>query len=264
MEIVLYFVIGLCLGSFVNALVWRIKNKKDWVKARSVCVNCKHQLSVLDLIPVLSWMLLRAKCRYCKKPISVQYPVVELVTAGLFGACYHWWPYVLSSDISSWLPFAVWLVALVGLVAMAVYDLRWMIIPDKIIIPLIVLAISLTFVEAVFFDGGPERIRDSVLGLLVGGGFFFLVYQLSKGRWIGGGDVKLGIFLGILLGARDSFIALYAASIAGSLTMISLLIFRKVSRKSKIPFGPFLIAGIIVAKLFGESLYLWYATKFGL
>ena len=183
MVYVILVLLGLCFGSFVNALVWRIKSKKDWVKARSVCVNCKHQLSVLDLVPVLSWIFLRAKCRYCKKPISIQYPLVELLTAGLFIASYHWWPYVISTDISSWLPFAVWLVCVVGLVAMAVYDLRWMIIPDKIVVPLIALATTLAAVEAIFLGGGPRgsEIACSVSWLVADYSSSYINYPRANG-----------------------------------------------------------------------------------
>lgn len=277
MVYVILGLLGLCLGSFVNALVWRLHeqespSKKTNKKAskdlsiatgRSRCTDCGHNLGFWDLIPVLSWCALRGKCRYCKKPISWQYPLVELLTMGLFIASYVFWPVQLVDSMSSLLPFIVWLCVVVGLVAIMVYDIKWMIIPDRIVYPLIMLVIVSIGIQAIFLDGGPLRVRDAVLGLLVGSGFFYLVFVISKGKWIGGGDVKLGILLGLLLGARDAFIALYIASVVGAVFAITLIATKRAKRRSKVPFGPFLIAGTILAGLFGESIWNWYITRLG-
>ena len=160
---IVLFVLGLCLGSFINALVWRlhmqemgdrrlkldkkVPNSKlqtpnySVLKGRSMCPNCKHQLSAKDLIPVISWISLKGKCRYCKKPISWQYPLVELLTALLFILSWLFWPVELSA---SWqyLAFITWIIMLVGLVAMAVYDTKWMLLPDKILYPLVLVTVG--------------------------------------------------------------------------------------------------------------------------
>lgn len=251
-------IFGLALGSFVNALVWRLHTGRDWVSERSECPNCSHVLSAADLVPVVSWLLLRGRCRYCKKTISWQYPIVELITAGLFVTSYLQWPARLN-DAAGYLGFVVWLISIVGLMAIAVYDLRWYIIPDQIIYSLIYLAIAKVAVSAALLAGGPLQVKDAVAGLLIGGGVFYAIFQLSDGRWIGGGDVKLGIFFGILLGARDAFIALYIAAVLGAVVMATLLVAKKVTRKSKIPFGPFLISGVFVAGLYGGELWSWYS-----
>src|SRR5476651_645529 len=136
MIIVVLVVFGLCLGSFVNALVWRLheQDKKQAknlsiLNGRSMCPNCKHELAAKDLVPVLSWLSLRGKCRYCGKPISVQYPLVEMVTSGLFVASYLWWPEVLhGAQVAA---FGLWLALLVGLMALLVYDLRWFLLPNR-------------------------------------------------------------------------------------------------------------------------------------
>ena len=103
MIVLILFVFGLIFGSFVNAYVWRFKKRKNWVSERSICPNCKHVLRAKDLVPVLSWLSLRGKCRYCKKPISAQYPAVELFTALLFALSYAFWPYSLT--LLGWLAF---------------------------------------------------------------------------------------------------------------------------------------------------------------
>lgn len=254
--------LGLCLGSFVNAFVWRIKEEKDWVKARSQCTHCGHVLGAMDLVPVLSWIALKGSCRYCKKPISIQYPLVELLTMMLFIASYAFWPDKIGNGAAGIVSFVIWLCMIVGLVAISVYDIRWSIIPDKVSYPLIGLAIVHVVLKATVFDAGPLAIRDAVIGLLVGAGLFYAVLELSKGRMIGGGDVKLGIVIGLLLGARDSFIALYVASLSGASFVGILLLLKKATRKSRIPFGPFLVLGAIVGRLFGGALWNWYTTRF--
>ncbi len=254
---VVLVLLGLCFGSFINALVWRLRTKQNWVSERSVCVHCRHVLGARDLMPVLSWLALRGRCRYCKKPISAQYPLIEVLTAALYVASYALWPVALDSAaaISA---FSIWLVALVAFVALTVYDIKWMEIPEQISFPLIGLGVVHVLLQAIVFDGGPLVVRDAVVGLLVAGGLFLAIHEISKGRWIGGGDVTLGFGIGLLLGARDSLISLYVACLAGALLMGVLLVTKKITRSSKIPFGPFLVAGAIVARLCGSILWQWY------
>ncbi len=261
-------VLGLCIGSFINALVWRIreqsrskrnaKNRKlSITRGRSICPHCKHALSPLDLIPVVSWVLLRGKCRYCHKAIGWQYPLVELLTAFAFITSYIWWPQEFNTAGTA--NFIVWLVLLAGLIALLVYDIRWMLLPNRIVYPLIVLAVAMVIVNALFFDGGPALVRDTVISVAVGGGIFYGLFSLSDGRWIGGGDVKLGILLGLLLADPiEAFLMLFGASLLGTLLIIPGMALKKLSAKSKIPFGPFLIVAAILVQLFGAGLIAWY------
>jgi prepilin signal peptidase PulO-like enzyme (type II secretory pathway) len=262
MIVVLLTLLGLIFGSFVNALVWRLKTKRDWVKARSVCVHCKHVLEARDLIPVLSWLWLKGKCRYCRKPIHWQYPLVEILMAGLFVVSYVLWPVALDSTLARF-DLAVWLVCLVGFVALAVYDIRWLLLPNRIVYPLLILAIARVVVLAVIFDQGPGAIRGAVLGLLVGGGLFYIIFQVSQGKWIGGGDVKLGFLLGLLLGGPlEAALLLFVASVLGTLTSVPLLITGHAKRGTRVPFGPFLLTGAIVVKLVGPAIVGWYSRQF--
>lgn len=266
-EVIILALLGLCLGSFVNALVWRLRQqekpdkpkaagKLSIVKGRSVCPDCRHVLSALDLVPVLSWLILKGKCRYCKKPISWQYPAVELATAGLVLVSYIFWP--LGFEVAGMLQFVAWVVLLSGFVALAVYDIRWMILPDKIVYPLIGVA-ALTTIALALLEGSFSPIINSLIGLLAIGGLFYVLFQISGGKWIGGGDVKLGFLAGLLAGGLlPSLLLLFLASIAGSLFSVPLLLVKKLNRKSRVPFGPFLIIATIAVYLFGSALIDWY------
>lgn len=271
MIIVLLIVLGLCAGSFVNALVWRLhqlqhknlsakqQNTLSVVRGRSMCTDCKHLLSATDLVPVFSWLYLRGKCRYCRKCISVQYPIVELLTAGLFAVSYIYWPVAVSGR--GLFDIVVWLFALVGLVALTAYDLKWMLLPNTIVYKLMSLAIFGVLVDAFVFNQ-TDALFAAIYGGLVGGGIFYVLFQVSKGKWIGGGDVKLGALLGILVGGPMNALAmLFVASLLGCIVSAVLLIFKKANPTSRIPFGPFLIVAAIIIKLFGVGLIVWYQNR---
>ncbi len=260
-------VFGLALGSFVNALVWRLrqqelkpKSKKfSVVRGRSMCPSCKHQLETKDLVPVLSWLSLKGRCRYCKKPISAQYPLVEAATALCLVISYVWWPDGFVD--AGLLRFVVWEVILVGLVALFVYDLKWMILPNRILFPLIALAAGYLGLEVLLYGGLQDQLRHVALGLLCGAGIFWALFAASKGRWIGGGDVKLGILMGLMLGPQLALLAIFTASLLGSFVSIVLMSTHKLSRNQQVPFGPYLILGFFIAVLWGQSLVDWYSAS---
>jgi len=270
MIIAMLIVLGLCLGSFVNALVWRLhqqelpkKRRKantgdlSIIRGRSMCPECGHTLGLMDLIPLLSWLGLGGKCRYCKKPIPWQYPAVEIVAATLFTVSYLFWPE--DFDARGLLYFALWIVCLTGFMALVVYDLRWMILPNRIVFPLLAAAAAATIVDAAFISQSLEPAISAVMGLLVGGGIFYVLFELSKGRWIGGGDVKLGFLLGILVaGPLEALMVLFFASLLGTLILAPKMFRGKVNAKTRIPFGPMLIAAAVIVRLFGERLSDWY------
>lgn len=248
--------LGLILGSFVNAFVWRIRKKKNWVNDRSECTHCHHKLSALDLIPVLSWVMLRGKCRYCHKKIE-DTPFTELALPTLFVTSYLFWPQ--SFEGRGLIEFGFWVVILVGLLALAVYDLRWLLLPNKIVFPLVGLAAVQVLVVSAY-EKDWHIIVSSLGGAAVISGIFYLIFQVSKGTWIGGGDVKLAILLGLLAGGvLESFLVLFTASFAGLIASAPAILQGKASRKMQIPFGPFLIIGLIIVKLFGSSILDWYS-----
>jgi len=272
MIIVVLVFLGLCFGSFINALVWRTykqskaTSKKKAAeyslsKGRSMCVNCGHVLAAVDLLPVISWFSLRGKCRYCNKKISWQYPLVETITAVLFVASYVWWPSSLDSGLQI-ASFVTWLVALVGLVALCVYDLRWMILPNRIVFPVGAIA-ALSAVLTIVDKGTKQSVFEVVSSVLIGGGLFYLLFQISKGKWIGGGDVKLGFVLGALIAVPgQAALMLFIASMLGTLVSLPMIINKKLTPTTRVPFGPFLIAATIIVKLFGASILNWYLHTF--
>jgi leader peptidase (prepilin peptidase) / N-methyltransferase len=280
-------VLGLALGSFVNALVWRlheqergasrgskVKAKKPKANAksaqpyslsimhgRSMCPKCRHELAAKDLIPIFSWLTLGGKCRYCKKPISVQYPLVEAVAALLFLFSYVFWPNpVTGSEVAM---FVLWLAMLVGLISLVIYDLLWMVLPDKIIFSLMGVALAQAVIRVFVADKPLIMLLGIILGALVGGGIFYFIFQISKGKWMGGGDVKLGFLLGIVVASpAASFLLLFLAALSGTIVSLPLLLSHRLTKSSRIPFGPFLIFAAVVVVLSGHSILFWYQKTF--
>lgn len=268
-------VIGLCLGSFVNALVWRlykqtrvsktnkINNKRQYsiLFGRSMCPSCRHELAPRDLVPVFSWLWLRGKCRYCHQSISWQYPVVELLVALLFVLSYVCWP--LGFGAMGVFSFVLWLIFLTAFAALGVYDLRWFILPDRIIYPLIGLALVEMIVRATIFSGGWQLVITAFWGVFFLAGLFCLLYVLSKGAWIGFGDVKLAIMLGLLVGGPlMALFLIFLASVFGSIVAIPLLIDGRAKATTQIPFGPFLLVSTIIIVLSGTSFSNWFNNLF--
>ncbi|MBC7746827.1 prepilin peptidase [Pedobacter sp.] len=260
MTYIVLLILGLCFGSFVNALVWRLHNKRDFVKERSECVRCHHVLAWNDLVPVLSWILLKGKCRYCHKPISKQYPLIELLMAILFVTSYVLWP--LGFALVGWVLFGLWLVCLIFLVALAIYDARWMLLPDSLMFPLIGIGVVFGFIR--WFGLDEMTIVETIVQLALGaasiGGVYYLLYAVSKGAWVGFGDVKLGIFMGVVLGWQAGLLALVLANIIGLIIILPGLMTKKLSRTSRVPFGPFLIAAFVIAGLISERAIDWYLS----
>jgi prepilin signal peptidase PulO-like enzyme (type II secretory pathway) len=255
------FLLGLALGSFTNAFVWRLHKQQEQrksisserfsiLKGRSMCPYCEHTLSAADLIPVVSWLLLRGKCRYCHRRISLQYPVIELLTAGLFVLSYHVWPY--GFDLRGNVLLVAWLVLLVGLISLVLYDYKWMLLPDKLVYPLLIFWSLVTVFVAIIGDNSVSTLLGAALGMLMCGGVFWVLFQVSNGKWIGGGDVKLGFLLGLLVGGPlKAFLVIFGASLLGTLLVIPLLAIKRLERSSRIPFGPLLIAAAVLVFLFG-------------
>lgn len=258
--LLLLFLFGLMLGSFVNALVWRLKNERNWITERSECPHCHHLLSAKDLVPVLSWITLRGRCRYCHRKISIQYPLVELLVGLSFAASYIFWPYGL--DTTSLVRFIFWQLALVILAALFVYDLKWMKFPTILLNTLILLGIMQLVVLALSSDD-PRGVAIRVLvSALLGGGLFYLIHLATKGKAIGDGDAFLGIGFGLLLADPGiTWIAITLASIIGSIVAL-VFIAKGRSRHMKVPFGPFLITGVYLAGLFGPTIWSWMTGSY--
>lgn len=256
---IIIFVLGLCFGSFVNMLVYRtavnykLENKKFKVNGekRSFCDYCGKQLNWFENIPILSWLVLKGKTKCCHKKLPLSYPVVELLMGLLF--LFLNFKYNLFSDFfisfgllnSFKLIFGVTLVVL--LIFSTVFDLKYMILPDFSTVVLIIIA----FLGVVFDEKNIIPYLLSALGASV---FLLILNLITKGNGMGLGDVKLAIFMGLFLGYPKIIIAFYVAFIVGAIFGLVLMIFKKVNRKSQVPFGPFLILGIFTAWWWGEKI----------
>lgn len=268
---IILVILGLALGSFINALVWRIhmqgthkdaQQELSIVRGRSMCPECRHQLAAKDLIPVISWLSLKGKCRYCNQDISYQYPLVELMTACLFVVSYLF----LTSRLNTWLlifSFALWLLILVGLITLSIYDLHWMLLPNRIIFPMFGLVILRVLVTIFEHNHHLLVLENSLWGLLIGAGLFYFLFQISKGAWIGGGDVKLGGLLGLLVGGPIAILlVIFLSSLIGTVISLPLMLTGNLTRSSKIPYGPLLIIGAIVVHLFGSIITSWLKKSY--
>ena len=249
------FILGLIVGSGLNAFEFRFGDKKSFAVGRSICPMCKHELGALDLIPVVSFVALGGRCRYCKKAISWHYPVIELFTAISFTL------YVVYSGLvnraslyssQSILQVLTGLVLITILVFLLLYDARHQILPNGAVLMLAVLGLLSSLFVYKF------SLESIAIGALVGFGFFGLMYLLSQGRWIGMGDVKLGLALGLALGASNTVFCLFSAYILGALYAAYVLLSHKKKMKDKIAFGPFLVVGAIAALIVGQGIVNWY------
>jgi prepilin signal peptidase PulO-like enzyme (type II secretory pathway) len=254
--------VGAAMGSFVDALTWRLHNKKDFVTDRSECEHCHHKLAALDLIPIFSWLALGGKCRYCRKPITPMVLVSELLLAALFVVSYLCWP----EGFGSWQAitlFCLWLVYLVMLTALFVYDLRWFLLPDVIVVPLIVLGLADAGLQT-WLAGATlaDYASHVVLGVIAMAGVYWALYMVSKGKWVGFGDVKLAVFMGAVLGWQKTLLVLMLANVIGLLVVLPGLLTHKLNAKSRVPFGPFMIVAFVIVGLFGDAIINWYIRTF--
>lgn len=276
MIIICLIALGLVFGSFSNAVIWRLHMQQDGkrkakklglsdtdlsiVRGHSVCTHCGHSLSAVDLVPVASYLWLRGRCRYCHKPIE-DTPLAELLLPALFVASYVWWPYDLSAPGIGYgrVLFGLWLAALVGFVILAIYDIRWLLLPDRVVFPLIALAALAVVLQAAVFHDGVGVLATAAWGVLLTAGIFYVLYGVSRGTWIGFGDVKLAIALGLFVGGPvPALLLVFIASLAGSLSAIPLLLKGKSAGSTRIPFGPFLLLATVIVMLFGPTLTDWY------
>ena len=239
--------VGLVIGSFLNVVIWRVPRGESVVRPPSHCPGCGHEIRPRDNVPVLSWLLLRGRCRDCGTGISVRYPLVEAGTAVVFGVL------TLAIGLEPELPAFLYLGA-VG-VALAMIDIDVKRLPDAIVLPSYpVAAVLLTVAAAV--DGSWEDLLRAGLGMVALYAFYFLL-ALVYPAWMGFGDVKLAGILGLFLGwlglaevVSGGFLGfLFGGVVGGGLVLV-----RRAGRKSKIPFGPFMLAGALVAILWGGAL----------
>ena len=265
---VLMFVLGSVMGSFVGAMTWRMKTNRDWVRGRSECERCHHKLAVIDLIPIFSYLTLGGRCRYCHKKISRSALVLELAGGSAFLASTMLFPSMVYQEwldpLASFqlltpmlsLAMGLWLVCLVVMMALFVYDLRWRLLPNKLVFPLIVISLLLSAVMnlGLAHVSLMDWLITLGLGMLPITGVYGILYLLSRGRWIGLGDVKLGIAIGLLISWWGGVMVLFLSNLLASLASIPGLLKRRINGASEIPFGPFLLVATYLVFLLGWAL----------
>ena len=249
------FLFGLVIGSFLNCVIYRLEEEKSFLKGRSFCPSCKHILSWADLVPVLSFIFLGGKCRYCNKKISWQYPLVELATGTLF--------FLIFFKFGAWnLESFYYLLISSLLIIVFVFDLKHYIIPDGVIYTAIVISLLYNLIYSLFLISNPQALIQPLLAAFLAAGFFLLIVFISKGQWMGVGDIKLAFLMGLFLGWPNILVALFLAFFIGAVVGIGLIILKKKGLKSEVPFGPFLTIGTFLALFFGGEMLAWYFSLF--
>ncbi len=244
---VLFFVYGTLFGSFYNVVGLRVPKKESIVSPPSHCTVCDRRLTLPDLVPVLSFVFLRGKCRGCGTKISPIYPFMEFITGILFALAYLQFGFTAE--------LAVALVFLSMLVIITVSDIAYMLIPDRILLPAVVLLALLRLFSPL------TPWWDSLLGAAVGFGILLLVAIVSKGG-MGGGDIKLFFVIGLVLGTQLTLLTLFLAALIGSVAGILHLRRTGQGRKTPVPFGPSIAAAAAVCYFAGDALVGWYLTLF--
>jgi leader peptidase (prepilin peptidase)/N-methyltransferase len=243
--------LGLLVGSFLNVVIHRVPRKESVVRPRSRCPGCGTTLAERDNIPVLSWLLLRGRCRTCGEPISARYPLVELLTAAVFAA--------VGARFGADGAVPAFLVLGAGLVAVSAIDLEHFLVPNRILQWMLALGVPLLVVAAAT-DHRWVDLRSAAVGAAIGFGLL-LVINLAVPRGMGMGDVKLagveGAFLGFL-GVGHVFVGLFLGFVLGAIGGVLLIATGLRSRRDHIPFAPFLAGGALLAVLVGSSVLDWY------
>ncbi|MBQ0043142.1 MAG: prepilin peptidase [Lachnospiraceae bacterium] len=244
---VMYFLYGIVIGSFLNVCIYRIPKKEGIVKIRSHCMKCSYQLKWYDLVPLFSWVFLRGKCRKCKEKISVQYPLIE----GLNGILY----------VISFIKFGLSIESLLycllfsALLALSIIDFRTYEIPVGFNIFILVLGMIHVAVDY-------NNWLDYVIGFVSVSGFLFLIYLISRGRGIGGGDVKLMAVCGLLIGWKLIILSFMLGCVLGAVIHV---IRMKVSGEGRVlALGPYLSLGVFISVLFGMNILTWYFGLLGI
>jgi len=247
-EIVLIFVLGLIVGSFSNVCIYRIPRNESIIYPASHCPKCRTTIKPIDNIPLLSYILLKGRCRHCKNKISTQYPLVEFLTGLIYLMIYLIYGLTIQT--------LIYIILSSALIIIAFIDLNQQIIPDVISLPGIVIGFIISFfVPYISFV-------NSALGVVIGGGIILIIglggSVIYKKEAMGGGDVKLAAMIGAFLGWKYIIISLFLGFFLGALAGIILIMSKIKSKEDAIPFGPFIVLGSFITLLWGEKIISWY------
>lgn len=276
------FLTGLAVGSFLNCIIYRTELSEDipkgrprrkafsFLRGRSFCPHCHHILSWQDLLPLLSFFILRGKCRYCSQKISPQYPLVEITTAILFVSIFNFqvtpvsyvfttWQAIFSQFLTlNFLSIIFYWIISCFLVIIFVYDLKHYIIPDKVVFPAIIITFSYDIFYSLFMIHNSKLLIQFLLSAFGAAAFFLAIVLISRGKWMGVGDIKLAFLMGLILGWPNILVALFLTFLIGAIIGVNLILLGKKTLKSEIPLGPFLVFGTFIALFWGGTLISLY------
>lgn len=248
--LILFFLLGIIFGSFLNVIIDRLPRSETIIKGRSHCEYCHHTLAWYDLVPLFSFLFLKGRCRYCHKFIGLQYPLIELTTGSAFlliGNAFYFSPILL----------LLMLAIVSSLIVIFYTDLFSGIIPDAVLFVLGIVALL-----RIAITGG-----SFVFALLSGLGvglFFLLIFLFTKGKGIGFGDVKYAVVMGLLIGFPNIIVSLYVAFLTGAAVALILVLVGKKRFKGQIAFGPFLVLGTLAGIFAGNILWTFFLHILGL
>jgi prepilin signal peptidase PulO-like enzyme (type II secretory pathway) len=255
--LIFVFIFGLIIGSFLNCLIWRL-HKKESIMGRSYCPKCKKQIAWYDNIPVLSFIVLRGKCRSCGKTISWQYLAVEFITGLLFVMAFYL-NYKLQVDNYGLVIFNLSLITqlirdwfiIAVMIVIFIYDLRWYLILDIVTLPACLIVFILNLILGF-------SLWNLLISGIIGGSFFLIQFVISKGKWIGGGDIRLGLLIGLTLGWPGVLTAIIISYFIGSIVGLGLIAAGKKKWGSEVPLGVFLTVGAIITLFWQTQILNWY------
>ena len=250
------FIIGLVIGSFLNVCIYRLPCKESILYPPSHCLKCGNPIKWFDNIPLISYLLLKGRCRSCREPISFQYPLVEVMTGFLF--LFAFLHYSLNSFIIPIFPLLKDLILISFLIPIFFIDLKYQIIPNSLSYPLIISGIILSFPQRALFS--------SAIGIGIGGGILFLIYFIGsyflKEESMGIGDIKLSIGIGAFLGGEKTLLFLFLSFIIGGIFAAIFLLLHLKKKRERIPFAPFLAISALISIFFGDKLIYLYLNSF--
>jgi len=259
------FIFGTLIGSFLNVVIWRLPRGES-LGGRSSCPHCKAKLKPAHLVPLLSYAVQRGCCAHCQARISSRYPLIEAITGLLFAAAAA---HILTGPAlaATYLELLRWLIIIAALIAVFVIDLEHYLILDAVVFPvagaILVLNIILDLLarQPLWFIS--SHTAGGILAAALAGGFFYLLWFFSRGRWMGFGDVKLNLLLGLVLGLPGIVVGLFLAFMLGAIVGVGLIIAGAKKLQSRVPFGTFLSVGALLALFYSHGLWEWYLGLIG-
>ena len=249
---ILIFLLGTIIGSFLNVCIYRIPKDQSICYPPSHCPYCSAPLKWYNLIPIISFLVQRGRCGYCGERISLQYPIVEIFNGVLY--------LILFNKFGLSLDFIFYSIVFSILLIIFFIDLYYQIIPNGLNILILILGVIYKFLQFILYNK-PVELLNSLLGLIISSGVFFLIIIISKGG-MGGGDMKLIGVLGFVLGLKKIALTIFLSFILGAIISIFLLLFKIKDRRDPIPFGPFICLAFMITIFWGDNIIIWYINRF--